>query len=64
MKLTAKNKHDICIGTILQDSISRYIVTNIWTCGRSIYVTLTDTDTRQNIYGVSISSCYGMDIRG
>lgn len=62
MKLTAKNKSDICIGSILVDSISRYIVTNMWTCDRSIYVTLTDTDTRQNIYGLPISECYGMNI--
>lgn len=62
MKLTSRTKDNLTVGTVLKDSIRTYMISNLWKAGRSTYITLTDTETKQNIYGMPISTCYGMEI--
>jgi len=62
MKLSKDTKQFVNIGTKLKDSFSTYIVINCFEVGRSKAITLQDLQTKQVLYSMPISKCYGMNI--
>lgn len=72
MKLTKNTRNQVKIGTHLKDSISEYVVTNMWPAGRNGMVVslkcIADNIPNnkwligRTIYGEPLSKCYGMEI--
>lgn len=63
MKLTAKTKHDVKIGDVVQFSYGdAYVVTGIIDTGRCVSYALQDIKTKRTIYGMPSSECYGAEI--
>ena len=62
MKLNKNTRDRVRVGTVLSDSCGRYIVTDVWQCGRAVYLTAADMRTKQNIYGLPVSQWYGCEI--
>ena len=63
MKLNSGNRHDVEIGDILAFSYGdTYIITAVLETGRSVSYSLQDIKTKQNIYCLPSSHCYGAEI--
>ena len=70
MKLNKETKSQVHIGSVLEAAGCSYKVTNMWPAGRNgMCVTLhcikAERDVgmlHRNLYGLTMSSCYGMEI--
>lgn len=65
MKLTKDTRYKVQIGTQLRSGDTDWIVTNVISSGlrhKGISVTLTDMQTKQNLYAYPLHKCYGMEL--
>ena len=59
-RINKNTKHTLKEGMTLDNG--KYIITGLWTAGRSIYMTITDTTDKRSIYGQPMTYYYGMKI--
>lgn len=62
MILNSQTKQFIEVGSKLKAFEADYIVTAVIDCGRCKNITIQDMKTKQSIYAIAVSKCYGMEI--
>lgn len=64
MILNKDTRDKLKIGMRILTSTHVYIITNMWrgANGRSLYITIQDTTTRQKIYGIPSSKLYDLEV--